>query len=136
MGKKQSSRPPAARLSQGEIEILEMLWRESAVTIQQAQQAMGKPIGYTTVQTRLNRLVEKGHVARSSARPAHYSAVLTPEEVRQRDLSTLVDQVSRGRVVPLVAQLINQRDITSAEIAELKALVAEAERRQQREGGK
>lgn len=126
MGKKTAKLP---RLPEGEIEILEMLWRESAVTIQQAQAALGKPIGYTTVQTRLNRLVEKGYVSRSKKRPAQYSAAITPDEVRERDLETLVEQVSSGRVVPLVAHLVNHRDISPDEIAELKQLIEEAEQR-------
>ncbi len=126
MAKKKSKLP---RLPEGEIEILEMLWRESAVTIQQAQVALGQPIGYTTVQTRLNRLVEKGLVTRSKTRPAHYVAAVTPDEVRERDLETLVDRVSSGRVVPLVAHLINRRSISAEEIAELKALIEAAEKR-------
>lgn len=117
------------RLPEGEIEILEMLWRESAVTIQEAQIALGQRIGYTTVQTRLNRLVEKGLAIRSTKRPAKYTAAVTPDEVRERDLRTLVDQVSNGRVVPLVAHLINRRDISPAEITELKALIEQAEQR-------
>ncbi len=126
MAKRQAKVP---RLPEGEIEILEMLWRESAVTIQQAQTALGQPIGYTTVQTRLNRLVEKGLVTRSKTRPAQYSANVTPEEIRERDLETLVERVSSGRVVPLVAHLVNRRDISADEIAELKQLIEEAEQR-------
>ncbi|WP_425395683.1 BlaI/MecI/CopY family transcriptional regulator [Aeoliella sp.] len=131
MAKKRGKVP---RLPEGEIEILEMLWRESAVTIQQAQTALGQPIGYTTVQTRLNRLVEKGLAKKSKTRPAHYSAAVTPEEVRERDLETLVERVSSGRVVPLVAHLINRRDISPEEIAELKTLIEQAERKTK--GGK
>ena len=118
------------RLPEGELEILEMLWRESAVTIQQAQGALGRPIAYTTVQTRLNRLVDKGLVTRSTTRPAEYVAAVTPAEVRARDLETLVERVSRGRVVPLVAHLINRKDISAEEIAELKLLIEAAEQRQ------
>lgn len=133
MAKKQRRVP---RLPEGEIAILEMLWRESAVTIQQAQQSLGQPIGYTTVQTRLNRLVDKGMVTKSNSRPAQYSAAVTPEEVRERDLDTLVDRVSSGRITPLVAHLINRRDISSEEIAELKALIDEADKRARRSGSK
>lgn len=117
------------RLPEGELEILQMLWRESSVTIQQAQTALGQPIGYTTVQTRLNRLVDKGLVARSTTRPAHYSAAVTPEQVHARELETLVDRVTNGSVVPLVAHLINRKSISPGELAELKKLVADAERR-------
>lgn len=134
MAKKRAKVP---RLPEGEIEILEMLWRESAVTIHGAQQALGQPIGYTTVQTRLNRLVDKGLVARTKTRPAQYSAAVTPEEVRERDLETLVERVSSGRVVPLVAHLINRKGVTPEEIAELKALIEQAEHKTTKpKGGK
>ena len=42
----------------------------------EAHQALGRPIGYTTMQTRLNRLVVKGVVTRLEERPARYAAVL------------------------------------------------------------
>jgi predicted transcriptional regulator len=106
-----------------------MLWRAGSVTILEAQQALGQPIGYTTVQTRLNRLVAKGFVQKSAARPAKYSATLTPDEVRERDLDVLVDRVSEGRVTPLVAHLLDRNDLSVAELKELKQLIQEAEQR-------
>ena len=45
------------RLTRGDLQILQMLWREQRVTIAGAHQALAQPIGYSTVQTRLNRLV-------------------------------------------------------------------------------
>lgn len=124
-----SKRRPYARLAAGELEILQMLWRENSVTILEAQQALGLPIGYTTVQTRLNRLVAKRVVKKSAGRPAKYSAAITPAEVRQGDLDVLVDRVSDGRVTPLVAHLLDRGDLTAAELKELKQLVSEAERK-------
>jgi predicted transcriptional regulator len=124
------------RLSAGELELLQMLWRERSVTISEAQQALGLPIGYTTVQTRLNRLVSKGLAARSEARPAKYSAAISPADVGRGDLDTLVERVSEGRVTPLVAQLLQRHALSAEEIAELKALVAEAERKAARAKGK
>ena len=50
------------RLASGEIEILEILWQAGSATISEAHDAHVRKIGYTTVQTRLNRLVEKGLV--------------------------------------------------------------------------
>ena len=52
------------RLLASELEILEMLWRAGPVTIVEAQRAMKGDIGYTTVQTRLNRLCKKNVVKR------------------------------------------------------------------------
>ena len=118
----------ARRLSAGEIEILEMLWRRQPVSIAEAHQALGRKIGYTTMQTRLNRLAVKGLVRRSDERPARYSAVVGPEDVSRNDLDVLVDRVNAGRVVPLVAHLVRDRKLSAAEIAELKQLIQEAER--------
>ena len=117
------------RLAPGELEILQMLWRESGVTILEAQQALGLPIGYTTVQTRLNRLVKKGVAAKTRQRPAKYSAKLTPDDVSQNDLDLLVERVSDGTVVPLVAHLVNRKDLAKSEIQQIKQLIADAERR-------
>ena len=117
------------RLAAGELEILQMLWRERGVTILEAQKALGLPIGYTTVQTRLNRLMKKGLAGRSSQRPAKYSASVTQDEVRRMDLDLLVERVSEGQVVPLVAHLVNRDSLTRQELHELKELVARAEKK-------
>jgi predicted transcriptional regulator len=106
-----------------------MLWQAGPVTILEAQQALGLPIGYTTVQTRLNRLVKKGVAARTKRRPAKYSAALSPDEVRESDLDLLVEQVSEGRVAPLVAQLLQRQALSREELTELKELIAAAERK-------
>jgi BlaI family penicillinase repressor len=117
------------RLAEGELEILQMLWREQAVTILEAQKALNLPIGYTTVQTRLNRLVKKGVVKKTAGRPGRYMPSITREEVHAKDLDTLVDRVSGGRVAPLVAHLINRESVSAEEIRELKGLIKEAESR-------
>lgn len=117
------------RLAEGELELLEMLWRSGPVTLAEAHQAQQRPIGYTTVQTRLNRLVEKGLVRRTRDRPAQYEAAVTREAVSAKDLGLLMSRVSGGKVVPLVAHLIQDRDLDPAEIEELKQLIRQAEER-------
>ncbi|MHC4399053.1 MAG: BlaI/MecI/CopY family transcriptional regulator [Planctomycetota bacterium] len=116
------------RLAPGEMEILHMLWREGGVTILEAQQALDREVGYTTVQTRLNRLVAKGVVRRSGTRPAKYRAAVSPEQVSAGDLDLLLERVSDGRVVPLVAHLVKDRDLPPEELNELRRLIDEAER--------
>ena len=124
------------RLAAGELELLQMLWHEGGVTILEAQQALGLPIGYTTVQTRLNRLVKKGVANKSSGRPSKYSAAVTADEVGRNDLDLLVTRVSDGQIAPLVAHLMNRESISRDEICELKQLIAEAERRAKESAGK
>lgn len=116
------------RLAAGELEIVQMLWRTGEVTLSEAQRALDRPVGYTTVQTRLNRLVAKGVVVRSKDRPARYRAVVRPEEVSARHLDLLLERVSEGSIVPLVAHLMKRQRLSSDEIAQLKRLIAESEK--------
>ena len=66
---------------------------------------------------------------RTTQRPAKYSPAITSADVGQTDLDTLVERVTAGRVTPLVAHLLERHKLSAAEIKELKALVAAAERK-------
>jgi BlaI family penicillinase repressor len=118
----------AARLAAGELEILEMLWRIRSATLAEAHEALARDVGYTTVQTRLNRLVAKGLARKAGSHPAKYEAVIKPEQVCRGNLDVLVAQVTSGRIVPLVAHLVQDRALTDAELCELRQLIDEAER--------
>ena len=112
-----------SRLLASELEILQILWDSGPGSIIEIQRLLPRAPQYTTVQTRLNRLVEKGLAARTDLRPAKYSAAITQAEVTASDLDTLLEKVNRGSVVPLVAQLVDRTDLSDDEIAELKRLV-------------
>ena len=118
-----------ARLSSGEMEILRMLWTHGRLGLAEAQNSLGRPIGYTTIQTRLNRMVDKRLVSRSSQRPATYRAVIKQEKVSAGLLDLLLNHVSGENVVPLVAHLMKERSLSAKDIAKLKRLIADAERR-------
>ncbi|WP_010583603.1 BlaI/MecI/CopY family transcriptional regulator [Schlesneria paludicola] len=118
------------RLAAGEIEILEILWRNKSLTISQAHEMLERKVGYTTVQTRLNRLVEKGLVQRTGLHPASYEALIQPDAVTRGDLNSLIRHVTFGQVVPLVAHLVKDRTLSNDEIRELRQLIDDAERAQ------
>ncbi|MEX2138623.1 MAG: BlaI/MecI/CopY family transcriptional regulator [Pirellulales bacterium] len=123
------------RLAKGELELLQMLWSAGPVSLIEAHRALGERVGYTTVQTRLNRLVAKRLARRSSERPARYQAAVTPEEVGASDLNLLIERVASGSVVFLVAHLVRDRSLTSEELKELKQLLKEAEENSLQSGG-
>jgi BlaI family penicillinase repressor len=124
-------RAKPVRLSSGELDLMSMLWQEGPLTVAEAHEQFGrygKPIGYPTMQTRLNRLVEKGHVSRSDRRPARYEAAVTSQQVSAGHFRQLLDAIGRHKLVPLVGHLISERSLTPAEIDDLKRLLAEAEK--------
>ena len=127
-----SDRESEIRLGAGELELLEVLWREGDVTIAQARAGLGRDQGYTTLQTRLERLVAKGVASKSKTRPAKYSAAVTQDQVSHDDLDILVRRVTCGNVVPLIAHLVNDRALTKDEMQQIRDLITQAETRTRR----
>lgn len=119
----------AIRVAKGELEILSLLWDAGPLTIGDAHRRYaeyGQPVSYPTMQTRLNRMVEKGLLARSDEKPSRYSAVATRHQVTRGHLRELVANISGGDVVPLVAHLLSQQTLTKAQIADLQQLLVKA----------
>jgi len=134
MGKKQKRQ--RAGLFRGEMEILAMLWKEGPLTLSKAHQRFaqyGESIGYPTMQTRLNRLVDKELVRRSNERPAIYQAAVTQAEVGLGHLAQFMEKVGSGMVVPLVAHLLSEADLTAGEIKELRRLLSRVESKKGKE---
>lgn len=124
-------KPKAIRLSSGELAIISMFWEQGPLTIAQAHERFerySKPIGYPTMQTRLNRLVEKGYLRRDDHRAAAYEVAITPEQVSAGHLRQILDAIGRQRLIPLVGHLISERPLSLREIDDLKRLVSEAEK--------
>ena len=130
MGKRRAKK----RLLASELEVLEVLWDADGLTIVEVQRQLANPVGYTTVQTRLNRMVDKKLVKRARTTPAKYSAAVSREEATSMDLKTLLDRVSQGQVIPLVAQLMRDRSLSQAEYDELRELIDQAEARSRSQG--
>lgn len=129
MTRHDSKPSPTVRLTPAEMELLQILWKRGPASLSDVHGALERPLGYTTVQTRLNRMQAKGVVERGDERPALYRSLVAPRDVAAGDLKLLMKNVSGGSVVPLVAQLVQDRRLSAAEIAELKSLIAAAERR-------
>ena len=118
---------PKPRLSSGELDLMDLLWREGPLTLAQAHEKYNAgAIGYTTIQTRLNRLVAKG-LATKAGRPAAYEAAVGREKVQAGHLDQLISKLAGGSVVPLVAQLMQDRRISRDELDQLKRLINDAE---------
>ncbi len=117
--------------TEGELELLSLLWEHGSLSLSEVHEKIGRDVGYTTIQTRLNRLVDKGWVekAKVGKQPTHYAAVIEPDSVRETQLDQFVEKVTQGSVVPLVAHLVQGADLTADELAELRKLIRDAEQR-------
>src|SRR5664279_3509996 len=111
-----------------ELRIMQVLWRGGPLPVQAVQQRLGDELAYTTVQTMLNVLQRKGHLARSLVgrayeyRPLHSRDVALGSAVRD-----LLNRMFDGSVESLVMNMLRTKQINSAKLAELAELVANAE---------
>jgi len=124
----------AKQLSESDLELLDVLWQSSGRTIRQIQEKVNREVGYMTIQTRLNRLVNKGYAKKTRDRPGLYIAVLRRERVSKDDLNSLVDRVTKGNVVPLIAHLVKQRDLSDKELNEIRQLINTAKQNRDSKG--
>jgi len=113
-------------LSEGEVELLNLLWKLGPSTLSDVHQNYSRPVGYTTIQTRLNRMVDKGVLSRCGEYPALYQAVVKTE-VATNSFFEKVAKMCDGSLAPLIAHLTNKRKLKPDEIAMLKELIAKHE---------
>ena len=110
-------------LSEGEVELLNLLWKLGPSTLAGVHQNYSRHVGYTTIQTRLNRMVDKGVLSRSGGYPAQYKAIVKTE-VATNSFFEKVAKMCDGSLVPLIAHLTKKRKLKPDEIAMLKELIA------------
>lgn len=114
-------------LGNAELQILKTLWESGPVTVRDVLTTLhtqGRRVAYTTVQTLLTRLEQKGYVTSNKSDLAYvYRAKLTRDRVTRSRLKTLVRQLYDGAAGPLVLQLIKSEQFTSDEIEQLQHLI-------------
>jgi BlaI family transcriptional regulator, penicillinase repressor len=115
------SRSPKIKLTRLELEIMQYLWKLGEVAVREIQEAIpaSKRPAYTTVQTILTRLEEKGAVRRTrKIGNAHlFEAVVTRKGMYERLVDELLDLFG-GSPEPLVSHLVDSGKLT---LEDLKA---------------
>ena len=122
-----AERPPP---SEQELEVLKVLWDEGPSTVRgvdEVLRARGVRRIYTHLQTLLNRLQSKGHVA-SDAQVGRAGARL-PGGVDPRrpacatGSSDLADQLCEGATTPWMLTLVEGREFSDEDVARLRAVL-------------
>jgi predicted transcriptional regulator len=124
------SAPP---VSDAELDVLKVLWDHGPGTVRDVEahlRGLGRQWAYNTVLTLLSRLRDKGHVASDKAGAAHvFRALVTRPQLLRHGLSDLADRVCDGTASPLVHALVQGQRVSAEEIAALRKLLDEMERR-------
>ena len=122
-----------SELGEAELGVLRTLWDAGPATVREVLAQLhrrGRRVAYTTVQTLLTRLEQKGYVRSDKSGQAFvYRARVSRDRVTRSRLKTLVAQLYDGAAGALVLQLIRNEGLTPAEIAELQRLIDELSER-------
>ena len=110
----------AASLGERELDIMTVLWQQSSGTVTEVQAALGTPLAYTTVLTILRNLEAKGFLRRAEEGRAHrYFPRVKQRAAQRRAVRRLIDTLFLGSPEALLAQLVDDHQLTAEELQRL-----------------
>jgi predicted transcriptional regulator len=116
--------PPKRRLTDRELDVMSILWREGSGTVNEVRDRLGADLAYTTVLWALQTLDAKSLVRRKKEGRAHrYFPAINQEEAGGTALGRIVDKVFHGSASMLVAQLVEERNLSVEELREMRELL-------------
>lgn len=122
---------PKPNVSDTEMDVLRLLWDAGPCTVRELMERLNhgkRDWAYTTVQTLVNRLRDKGMADRKQDGVAHrYRAAVTRERFLGWRLKEVAEQVCDGSPSPLVMNLVQGGKLTADELSDLRSILDEAE---------
>lgn len=122
--------PDRPALSRGEMEVARVLWQLKKGTVREVHDAFPaeRKIDFTTVQTYLRRLEQKGYLkVKMDGRTRLYSPRVKPRTVIRETVDDLLERLFGGDALPLMQHLIEDRGIGDKEIGQLRELLDQLE---------
>jgi predicted transcriptional regulator len=115
----------APRLTALQLSVMQVLWSRDEASVTEVQRAItGRRLALTTVATLLVRLEQRGLVShRVDGRQYIYRSRVSPAEVRETVTRELLRNLFDGDVAAFVGQLLDARELSREEVADLQRLV-------------
>src|SRR5262245_40744999 len=133
------SRKNPIRLTRFEMEMMEALWNLGSASIREIHEKLpeARRPAYTTVQTIIRRLEEKGAVRQTrQVGNAHiFEPAITREAAHRRLIDELLE-IWGGSARPLMAHLAEAGKLTLKDVKELEGMLAEREEQQSAQSAK
>lgn len=123
---------PKPKVTRFELELLEPLWKMGTASVREIQEALSEKDrpAYTTVQTMIYRLEEKGAVRRvKKIGNAHiFEPLFTRKAVYRRLVDDLLDLFG-GTAAPLMSHLAESGKLSLADVREAERILAKLEKK-------
>ncbi|HUK91040.1 MAG TPA: BlaI/MecI/CopY family transcriptional regulator [Blastocatellia bacterium] len=122
------------KLTKFELEVMDVLWKLKRASVREIQEQLApeKDSAYTTVQTIVYRLEEKGAVRkiRKIGNAYIFEPIITRKSVHRRMIDELLD-IFGGSTRPLMAHLVESGRLTLDDVKELEKTLAKLEANEQ-----
>lgn len=131
-------RERAIRLTKFELEVMHTLWETGRASVREIQEQLpeNRRPAYTTVQTIVRRLEEKGAVRRLKkiGNALIFEPVVTRQSAHHRLINELLESFG-GSARPLMAHLAETGKLSLADLKELEGMLARRSDDPTRKGG-
>ncbi|MES2521839.1 MAG: BlaI/MecI/CopY family transcriptional regulator [Gemmatimonadota bacterium] len=109
-----------ASLGERELDVMAVLWEIGSGTVTEVKDRLDVTLAYTTVLTILRNLEAKRFVRREEEGRGHrYFPRVQQKAAQKTALSRLVSQLFNGSPQALIAQLVDQHDVSPEELQRL-----------------
>jgi predicted transcriptional regulator len=117
---------PLPRPTEGELELLRILWDLGPSTVRDLHQEISskRPLGYTSVLKLLQIMTEKGLVEREESAKAHiYRAAATQNQTQDQLVRDISERLFAGSAAQLAMHALALEPVNDQELAALRALI-------------
>ena len=114
------------RLTELQIEVLGVLWKQGEATVADVHQALEPSTGLArkTIGTLLFRLEQQGVIEhREEGREYLYSACVTREQVERATVGSVLGRLFRGDVAAMVSHALRAEEIAPGDVERLREML-------------
>jgi BlaI family penicillinase repressor len=124
------ARPTQPHPTQGELEILRILWDRGPSTVREVLGVLPGERAYTSVMSLLNVMTDKKLVTREAeGRAFRYTSEQQADQAEGKILGSVLERVFEGSASALVARLLEQSQPSADELDEIHKLIEQYKQR-------
>ena len=112
--------PPSLSFTGRELDVMAVLWGRGPCTVAEVRATIADPLAYTTVLTILRNLEAKKYLRHEDEGRAHrYFPRVQQGTAQKSALTRLIDTLFHGSPDALIARLVDDHDVSPAELQRL-----------------
>ena len=127
------ARPRSSSLTEAEFRIMDVVWDKGGASVAEVAEALpaDPPLAYNTVLTTMRILEEKGYLAHKKPKDGRaflYTPVVGRAEASRKAVRNLVSRFFRNSPELLVLNVLEDDELSAAELKRIRKLIAEESR--------